>query len=230
MKNPLRSEAEAYQFLIATIAYFAVIAIAAKVGGRWVGLGVFVAATAIALWLWLRSRRDEPPVRAVAAAHPDNERRILVIANETVGGESLRSCIRKRSEGYDERILVVCPALNSPLRHWVSDEDAAREAARERLERSIARLAELGIDARGEIGDGDPIQAIEDGVRTFGPDELIISTHPEGRSHWLERRVVERARERVDVPVTHVVVDLEAERETIHEAAASPASSDTASS
>ena len=55
-----------------------------------------------------------------------------------------------------------------------------------------------GIDARGEVGDGDPLQAIEDALRTFAPDELVISTHPEGRSNWLERGVVERARERFD--------------------------------
>jgi len=69
-----------------------------------------------------------------------------------------------------------------------------------------------GLQAEGEVGDGDPIQAIEDAMRTFQPDELIISTHPEGRSHWLERGVVEKARERFALPLTHVVVDLEAER------------------
>ena len=60
----------------------------------------------------------------------------------------------------------------------------------------------------GEIGDGDPIQAIADAIRTFRPDELILSTHPEGRSHWLERGVVEKARERFEIKLTHVVVDL----------------------
>ena len=64
----------------------------------------------------------------------------------------------------------------------------------------------------GEIGDDDPLQAIDDALRTFAPDELIISTHPEGRSNWLERGVVEHARERFALPVTHVVVDLDAER------------------
>ena len=87
---------------------------------------------------------------------------------------------------------VVCPALNAPLRHWVSDEDGAREAAQERLDASLARLADAGVEARGEVGDGDPLQAIEDALRTFGADEVIISTHPEGRSHWLERGVVTR--------------------------------------
>ena len=104
-------------------------------------------------------------------------------------------------------MLVVCPALNSPLRHWASDEDDARQKAQERLDASLAAMQGAGIEASGEIGDGDPIQAIEDALRTFRPDELIISTHPLGQSHWLERGVVEKARERFALPVTHVVVD-----------------------
>ena len=106
-------------------------------------------------------------------------------------------------------MLVVCPALNSPLRHWASDEDAARGAAQARLEASLAAMRAAGVDAEGEIGDGDPIQAVEDALRTFQPDELIVSTHPEGRSHWLERGVVDKVRDRFDLPVTHVVVDLD---------------------
>jgi GABA permease len=68
------------------------------------------------------------------------------------------------------------------------------------------------MKARGEVGDSDPVQAIGDALRTFAPDEIVISTHPEGRSNWLERGVVNHARERFDVPLTHVVVDLDAER------------------
>jgi nucleotide-binding universal stress UspA family protein len=143
----------------------------------------------------------------------EDERRILVVANETVAGNALRKEITRRAEGFREDVLVVCPALNAPLRHWVSDEDGARAAAQERLQTSLARLAQAGVDARGEVGDGDPLQAIEDALRTFGADEVIISTHPEGRSVWLEKGVVSAARERFDVPITHVVVDLEAEAE-----------------
>jgi hypothetical protein len=105
-------------------------------------------------------------------------------------------------------VFVVCPALNSKLRHWVSDEDQARLAAQHRLDESLAEMQGAGIEARGQIGDGDPLQAIEDGIRIFAPDELIISTHPEGRSNWLERGVVDSTRERFALPVTHVVVDL----------------------
>jgi hypothetical protein len=113
-------------------------------------------------------------------------------------------------------ILVCTPALNSRLRYWASDEDGARGAAQERLDASLERLRSLGIDASGEVGDANPLQAMEDALRTFGADEIIISTHPEGRSHWLERGVVDHARERFAVPVTHVVVDLDREREEAH--------------
>jgi hypothetical protein len=215
MINPLRSEAEAFRFLIGTIVYFAAITIAAVAGGRWVGLGVFILLTVVALGWWARARRAEQPVQTVPRPSAEGERRILVVANETVGGRTLRDLIHERAEGVREEVLVVTPALNSPLRHWASDEDGARAAAQERLERSLGRLRELGVQAHGQVGDGDPLQAMEDALRTFGADEIIISTHPEGRSHWLERGVVAKARERFAVPITHVVVDLEAEQEEV---------------
>ena len=121
--------------------------------------------------------------------------------------------IEERSRETKAEILVCTPALNSRLRHWVSDEDGARAAAQERLDASLERMRKLGIDASGEIGDADPLQAMEDALRTFGADEIIISTHPEGRSNWLERGVVEHARDRFAVPIRHVVVDLDRERE-----------------
>jgi hypothetical protein len=225
--NPFRSEAEAYRFLLVTIGYFAAIVLATLIGGRWLGLAVFVVLTVVGLW-WLLRRRPEAPVRTAPPRRgAEDERRILVIANETVGGATLREEIRRRAEGYEEQVLVVCPALNSPLRHWASDEDAARAAAQERLARSLARLSEAGVEARGEVGDAEPLQAMEDALRTFGADEIIISTHPEGRSNWLEKGVVTGARERFAVPITHVVVDLEAEREEVREQPrATPAGSD----
>jgi nucleotide-binding universal stress UspA family protein len=216
MINPLRSEAEAYRFVLLSVGYFAAIVIATLALGRWAGLAVFTALTLAGVVYVVRARRAEPPRQAVPSRRGrEDVRRILVIANETVGGERLREEIKRRSEGYDEEVLVVCPALNSPIRHWASDEDGARAQAQQRLSASLARLQQLGIDAKGEVGDGEPLQAMEDALRLFGADEIIISTHPEGRSHWLERGIVEGAKERFAVPITHVVVDLEAEREEV---------------
>jgi nucleotide-binding universal stress UspA family protein len=215
MKNPLRSEAEAFQFLLGAAVYFGLIAIAGVLNA-WAGLAVFIVLSAAVVLWWMRARRLEPPRQETPTRRGDpDERRILVIANETVGGETLRETIRRRSEGARTEVLVVTPALNTPLKHWVSDDDQARGAAQERLGHSLARLNEAGIEARGEIGDGEPLQAIEDALRTFGADEIIISTHPEGRSNWLEKGVVSGARERFAVPITHVVVDLERESEEV---------------
>ena len=210
MKNPFRSEAEAYRFLIGTVVYFVAIAVATAVGGRWVGLAVFVVLSVLVLvWFFRRETQERLPASA-PRAHAGDERRILVVANETVGGAELRDAIRAAAGDRRASVLVVSPALNSKIRHWASDEDGARAAAEERLGRSVAALEQLGFAAAGEVGDADPVQAIEDALRTFRPDVIIISTHPEGRSNWLERGVVSTARERFAVPIEHVVVDLEA--------------------
>jgi hypothetical protein len=213
VQNPLRSEAEAFRFLLGAVVYFALIAIAGVINA-WAGLVVFIVLSAAVLWWWWRSRPEVVPEQvAPTRRSAPGERRILVIANETVGGSELLDRIRELGEGAETRVLVVSPALNTPLRHLASDEDPARAAARERLDRSLARLEREGIEARGEVGDGDPLQAIDDALRTFGADQIVISTHPEGRSNWLERGVVSGARERYAVPIHHVVVDLEAERD-----------------
>lgn len=213
MKNPLRSEAEAFRFLIGAVVYFALIAIAGGFGGTWYGLGVFILESAVVSWWFVRARRVEaPPTAKRLRETPPDVHRVLVVANETVGGRALHDRIREAVEGRRAEILVVTPALNSPLRHWMSDEDGARAAAQRRLDASLASLGAGGIAARGQVGDGEPLMAIEDAMRTFGADEIIISTHPEGRSNWLEQGLVASARERFLVPITHVVVDLEAER------------------
>jgi hypothetical protein len=217
MRNPVRSEAEAYRFVLAAVAYFAAIVLAATVGGLWPGIVVFVLATAaVGAWVLFTGRRERPLQMAPPGRHPADERRILVVANETVGGSALREAIREKTQGFARsKVHVVAPALNSPVRHWASDEDPARRAAEERLQTSLARLREGGIDASGAVGDSEPLQAIEDGLRLFDADEIVISTHPEGRSNWLEKGIVEQARARCAVPITHVVVDLEAEREEV---------------
>ena len=217
MRNPVRSEAEAYRFVLVAVAYFGVIVAAASLGGLWAGIVAFVLATAAAgAWVLFTGRRERPLPVMPPGRHSADERRILVLANETVGGDRLREVIREKAEGYpSSKVHVVAPALNSPMRHWASDEDPARRAAEQRLQASLARLRDGGIDASGGVGDGEPLQALEDGLRLFDADEIVISTHPEGRSHWLEKGVVQAAKARFSVPITHVVVDLDAEREEV---------------
>src|SRR3954467_3415230 len=119
--NPFRSEAEAYRFVWLTIGYFGLIVAGALIN-RWLGLAVFIVLSAIVLYSYFRrgdrtARRVTAPSRRAA-----DERRLLVSASETGAGETLRDTIREHSAGARAEILVVPPALNSPLKHWVSDD------------------------------------------------------------------------------------------------------------
>ena len=212
MKNPLRDEASAFQVVLITLAGAVLVVVAAWIN-TWLGLAVFIVLVGAALWA-IRGGLMQRPPQAHVVRDEDRARRILVIANETVGGDELLALLGLKAESVDEEMLLVCPALNSRVRTWTSDEDPARAEAQERLDASLARLSAAGVSARGEIGDGDPLQALEDALREFPADEIVVSTHPPGRSHWLEQGVVEQARLRYDVPVTHVVVDLAAARHT----------------
>ena len=211
MESPFRSEAAAFRFLLITIGAFALIVLASAASTA-LGFLTFLGLSAAAVAVYLRQRGPAPEPTSVQRLGEPDERRILVVANETVAGEELLSAISTLALTRRSTFLVVSPALNSRLKTYTSDEDPARAAARERLDETIARLASVGIDARGEVGDGDPLVAIDDAVRTFGPDEILISTHPPGKSNWLERGVVDAVRSRYEVEVTHVVVDLAAQR------------------
>ena len=208
MKNPVRDEASAFQVVLLTLGGAVLVVLGAWIA-TWLGVIVLLVLVAGALWAIRGGMRQRPPQAHVVRDETEPSHRILVIANETVGGGELRDLLGAKAAGVREDVLLVCPALNSKLKTWTSDEDGARAEAQARLDTSLARLAEQGVKARGEIGDGDPLQALEDALREFPADEIVVSTHPLGRSHWLEQGVVESARLRYDVPVTHVIVDLE---------------------
>jgi hypothetical protein len=214
MINPLRSEQDAFRFTLIVAALLAPIAIVAVVFSSGAALAV-AGGLAIGLVVGLfMLKRDEPPEKMLLGRRldaDDGTHRILVVANETLSGRALREEISRRGHAGEAQLRVVCPALNSKIRHWTNEEDAARAEAGRRLETLLSGLRTEGFDVDGNIGDDDPVQAMEDALRRFPADEVIISTHPPGRSNWLERDVVERARRRSDVEVTHVVVDLDRE-------------------
>lgn len=213
MHNPLRSEADAFRWVV-IIGGGAVSVIVLTLLTRPV-IGVIWAAALIGFGVGVayRGARGSLPRDVVLTRGGDGKYRLLVVANETVGGKALLDQIRDRCRGRDSEILVVTPALaSSRAAHWASDVDEAIELARQRMELSLIAIGELGLKARGEIGDSDPNMAIEDALRVFSADEILISTHPPERSRWLEHGVVDRAREQIDLPIGHVVVDLAADR------------------
>jgi hypothetical protein len=152
-------------------------------------------------------------VSEVAAGAP---RHVLVLANETVAGRSLLETLRKRAAARPLRVTVICPQ-NAPRAGYLVYEDERRSAAERRLRRTLDLLHEAGIAARGAVVDPDPLVALRDGIAEHAPDEIVISTHPELRSGWLRGNLIDRARKAAgDIPVEHVVVDLEEARERAH--------------
>jgi hypothetical protein len=148
--------------------------------------------------------QDAPAARDVTPSH------VLVVANETVGGEKLFQALEQRAALGPIRCTVICPQ-NRPRRGYVIYDDSARSAARIRLDLTLERLRSLGIEAQGHLMDPDPYMAVKDALIEYGADEIIISTLPYARSGWLGRDLVGRIRAYAKIPVEHVIVDLNEE-------------------
>lgn len=137
---------------------------------------------------------------------------LLVVANETVTGRKLIEAV-ERHRGEDLRVTVVAP-VNQPERGYVVYEDTRRAAAGRRLDRTVSMLREEGIAAHGLVVETDPVTAVRDALAQLEPrvDAIIVATHPQQKSGWLRRDVVDRIRSVAgDRPVEHVVVDVTAE-------------------
>jgi hypothetical protein len=136
---------------------------------------------------------------------------VLVVANETLASRSLVNAVRMRARKADASFVVAAPMARSTS-GLVSFRDVQRSATEHRVEHMVAQLREQGIEARGDVFDPDPFSATMDAIGEYRPDEIIISTHPETRSGWMRRDLIERVREASGLPVEHVVVDLDEER------------------
>ena len=141
-------------------------------------------------------------------------KRVLVVANETVAGKPLIDAVRQHAEGDEVHVHVISPQ-NQPKHGYVIYDEHVRDAARNRLDMTLALLREAGIDADGEVMDPDPYSAVMDALGEQDYDEIVISTHPETRSGWLRQGLVDRVRRAARRPVEHVVVDLDAERDDV---------------
>ncbi len=151
-------------------------------------------------------------------------RRYLIVANQTLGGQELLDLVTERNARGPAEFHVVVPAtptvddilaagamyggvlsaegLAMPLD--TGDESTSYERAQRRLERALARLEATGATATGEVGDPDPLVAVEVVLSQREVDEVIVSTLPPGISRWLKMDLVNRVERRVDVPVVHV--------------------------
>jgi hypothetical protein len=128
--------------------------------------------------------------------------KLLVLTAEPVSAAVLREAAGDEADNAE--VLVVSPALtDSPLRFWVSDADAAIEHATRTAEETVERLDEEGIDAAGDTGESDPMQALQDALAAYDADRIVVFTHPEDEKDYLEEGFVEEAERRLGLPVIH---------------------------
>ncbi len=132
--------------------------------------------------------------------------KVLVLANETIGGEKLLDAIMARS-GEGVSFHVVVPQTRPKFGNVIYDE-AVRSSAQVRVDLARAWMRENGIQSSGEVGDGDPYLAALDAIAAEGIGEVLISTLPAGTSTWLKKDLPQRLRDETGLPVEHVIVDL----------------------
>jgi hypothetical protein len=130
---------------------------------------------------------------------------VLVVANETLVGRELVDAVKRRAEQGPVTVAVVAP-VSPPRQGYVVYQDSRRAAAGRRLDRTLRALREAGVPAHGGVFDDEPLAAVKDILASEDVDEVIVSTHPESKSGWLRRNLLDEIRKAAgDRPVTHVV-------------------------
>jgi hypothetical protein len=215
MRNPVRSETDAFHITVGCAALVVASLVVGSLLDPLVGVALFVGAVVGAV-LWEISTKDpdrrRPFLEAASEAPPGKgakTRRVLVVANRTLHGAELRAELHRRAAAATE-LHIVAPILCSRIHYLTSDIDKELDEARDRLSTTLAWARAEGMAVTGKVGDANAaLGAIADELRQHGADEVIISTYPRGKSNWLETGIVERLRDELDIPVTHVVVQPE---------------------
>jgi hypothetical protein len=141
---------------------------------------------------------------------------VLVVANETIGGQPLIEAVQQRARADDDVRFVLCVPQTQPRAGYVVYDDTVFDAAQIRVDLAVGFVRSEGMEAVGEVGDPDPYAATMDAIREYDPDEIIISTLPESRSGWLRRDLVDRIRQASGLPVQHVIADLDSDGLAVH--------------
>jgi len=133
---------------------------------------------------------------------------VLAFLNEVAGGRKLLEAIRERVSAGVEQVAVVAPQ-NQPMAGQIVDRDEVRDAALSRVEVTQAVLREFGIESVGAVMDADPALALDDAIRAFQPGEVLLSCLYDTRFGLTRKDLVEWAKRRFDVPITHIQVRIE---------------------
>jgi len=132
---------------------------------------------------------------------------LAIVTDDPLGPEPLREIRPGGREDDEIDLRVVVPAVEpSTFRHTLGDVDEPRREAEARLERVLGELRANGIDAAGEVGDADPVQAAQDALLKTPTDEVVIFEHEAAQARWFEDGLLERAEAGLDPPLRLVVL------------------------
>jgi hypothetical protein len=221
MRLPFKTETDAFRVAVALGLVAGASLLVGLLASRAYGVVVFAAGVAAGITFELAGRetgRGSALQEAVDAPHlhgaSGETRHVLVVTSVKLAGDELRRELAAAG-GAGLELDVLAPILASRSHYWASDLDREREEARERLEASLAWAAEQGFAAKGEVGDADPLVAIEDELRDFGADEVIVVTHSGERTSWLANRMLGHLARELDVPVREVALGGEQDRSAL---------------
>lgn len=142
--------------------------------------------------------------------------RILLVASEDLLSDEVIDELQRHA-GEAREIHLVAPAVaETRLQHVMGGVDEGIEEADARLGRIKEKLEERDFQIReARVGDADPVEAISDTLLEHPGeiDEIVLVTPAGDDKRPLEKAEFERARDRFDLPLTHI----EATREGIVE-------------
>jgi plastocyanin len=212
MRSPFHSEPEAFRSVLVLALGLIAVALAAAVGPTWLALTVLAVvlgafAVRVAQLRMRKLRGLEVPVK-MAPPHvgPATERRVLVVANDTLGEDALISEVGRLASMPMTRVFLLVPAVISRGARMTGGVDGSLEQARVRLKTALHRVGHDDVVA-GEFSEADPLEAIGDTFTTFVPDEVIVSTRWERSAGGLEPGLAGLVRDRFAVPVRHLVFE-----------------------
>jgi hypothetical protein len=217
MRIPFKTETDAFRVAAALGLLLGVSVVVGALSSLPYGVVVFAAGCAAGLVFELAGRETVDHGLRDAASAPHSHgpgpgtRHVLVVAERTLAGEELRRQLQPEP-GVAVELDVLSPVMASRAHHWAGDVDREREQAQVRLKASLAWAVQQGFVAKGEVGDPDAIGAIEDELRDFGADEVIIVTHPSKRTSWLANRMLSHLKKQLEVPVREIVMGEELDR------------------
>lgn len=143
-------------------------------------------------------------MNTVQAVHSPTVR-ILVVVAQAARGEELRRRLLGVSRGRRLELCLLAPAFAaSGLEYVASDVDRGIQRALDRLDRSLAEMDWVQVvAARGEVGEADPMLAIDSALVGFEADEIVLVPSAE-RDQFAEKDLFERVRDRFELPVWEI--------------------------